>query len=344
MAIVVYVPVDLGIAVEGDLLGTTWPVPGTPAPCVFHLPRRMVGPIDAAGWGHPLRGPDLSGAEDAIEQRQRGWRTDEELAGFRMWGGVYHWNRDEDCVLRAHVERAVAVTHYDGDDDADARLAFAAATNEAVDAWVRGLIDWLEVISRYVIGEPGASDAPTPPAEWETMTIASSGRAVWFVKPPGVIHRTVWEQGAVSLDHWQQAARHANARTPLPLAHGLLRDARHARRRDDGRRAVIDAATACEVALSASIRARLATMPSPALDDLVDRRLRGVMALFDFHHRGLARITTVTQKGLQDGLAEARNKVAHAGYRPENPEVTAAINVAEMLLAEVAPLPAPGDG
>jgi hypothetical protein len=107
-----------------------------------------------------------------------------------------------------------------------------------------------------------------------------------------------------------------------------------------GRRAVIDAASACEVALSESIRERVPGSPDEAIDRQF-RRMSGVVELYDFHLLAVRPIAAVSHGRLAGDLAGVRNRVAHAGQRPTKTEVKEAIAVATALVAEVAPLPQP---
>jgi hypothetical protein len=99
------------------------------------------------------------------------------------------------------------------------------------------------------------------------------------------------DSAATSLGNSLAASVHVAAGRTPPLAHLLLRDARAARYVDDLRRVVIDAATACEVALSESIRERLnASLPTEEVEPMIDRRRGGLMELYNFHVAAVAPI------------------------------------------------------
>ena len=338
MGVDVYFFLDAGISVEEALLGTTWEVPSTS--CTVYLPRRMLGSIEEAGIDRLLRGPDLAGAEVELERSERHWQTDgDDDAWLIMWGRVSGWHPKDDRILDAYIPRLVAVARWEGGDDDVERLAFAEHTTDALQVWFVALKDWLEVVSGKVLGvrhETASSHLmPTNP-----LQIDSSGRAGWFARPEhGDIH-TIYREPTMSLADWQAATLYVAAGAQVPLAHDLLREARHAQGHGDGRRAVLDAASACEVALSESIRERVHGSPDDAIDRQF-RRMSGVVELYDFQVLAVRPIAAVSHGRLAGDLAGVRNRVAHAGHRPTKTAVKEAIAVATALVAEVAPLPQP---
>lgn len=332
----VFFPLEMRVSVEGSLLDTVWNVPSAAVACAMHLPRAAARAGRALGG--PLIGPDLGGAEVAIEDWHRRGMTDDGLLGFDMWGGVTGSKGSGQRASVAYLSRAVAVSTYDGPEDDDVRTAFAAETNEAVHAWFGALVAWLEAISGKVIGEPQVTVEPPHPADRDAVVIDGSGRATHFVEAAHGGRLFINADATLSLDDWTTAAHFVATDAPVPLAHDVLREARRAQRRRDGRRAVIDAASASEVALSESIRQHLEDAPRDAIDRQL-RRMSGVAELYDFHVLAVRHVTVVSHGRLASDLAGLRNVVAHAGHRPTTDEVERALAVAEALVREVAPLP-----
>jgi len=345
MADKVYVMVDVrpAIAVHGELLGTRWVVTTAPTPCEFVVPRRDPRPLaeHPSGPNRGLLPPDVGEATTAINHNLQGWQREPDIDydDPHMWGAVYQSEPAMDRVLGATVSYALAVADYDGDDDPDARWGFVEGLNAAIRQWVSAMTEWIEVLSGRIISvertsEPYPSNTEAHPLRFDAPT----GSAVGFARPPTITVSVYSESSPVTLADWTAAATQVNAALPPPLAHVLLSAARAASYVGDLRRAVIDATTACEVALSGAIRSRLWTsMPPDALDQLVGR-LSGLMDLRDFHHRGLAQVRDVSRSQLDRDLAALRNCVAHAGYRPTAQEARAALDVAKRLVREIAPV------
>lgn len=335
-----------GLVVDVDLLGTRWPVPVAGAPCTLRLPRSPGDPVEREYFYDPetyLYPPDVSDLTPPADESVEAWLRVDEPRQNQQWGTTrwYTAGDEGDRVARAEVAGALVSSPYEGDDTDEARAEFFVRVGTAADAWLKVLTDWLEVLGRMVFRKPlGPARLGGLPDGWAVLSPTlqpgssrgSAGEVRWVTRQQ--LSRSL------SVELWTLAASLADQGRPPPLAHLFLRDARRAEWDEDLRRAVIDAATSCEVAFSKSIRARLASMPTAALDQLVDRRLNGLVALYEFHHKGLAPITTVTRKGLEDGLTKLRNRVAHAGHPPTADEAARAISVATALVNELDPLPA----
>jgi hypothetical protein len=110
----------------------------------------------------------------------------------------------------------------------------------------------------------------------------------------------------VTVEAWGKALDEASAERDIPIEHQLLNDARAAAFRGKWRQAVLDAATATEVAVSGALRLHLAnTNDQAVIDALMDRKTLGALV-------GLCTKFGVNiPPDLQGGLVAPRNKVVH---------------------------------
>jgi hypothetical protein len=354
----VYLLVEMppGFTVTEDLLGTEWPVGDGASSLRFpRLPPLPTYDGSPARLGQDLAPPDLGAAAAAIEERWGRWLADDDSPHEVGWGALTLASQEPGGhrVLHADVERAAAVCRYMGPNDPEARTSFLNNGGEALDAWLGEVALWLDMLRGKVI-----PTAFTPRRQPPTVVRAGALVADPEARPDGVArfglfhdpgeYRTIHVQRGVTRDEW--AAAVARVGTESPLAHAMLRQARLAQRDGDWRRAVIDAATACEVALAEAIRSpltdRLAgddpeALSTDEVEKLIDRRRSGLMDLYDFRVAAVGPIASVSWGKLNDRLAGVRNRVVHKGHPPTQQQVSAALTVADALVAEVAPLLAP---
>ncbi|WP_439678291.1 hypothetical protein [Embleya sp. MST-111070] len=120
------------------------------------------------------------------------------------------------------------------------------------------------------------------------------------------------------------ALRRASRGEHLPVEHQLLLSARDAQIGGDFRKAVIDAATAAEVALASYVADHLRTMglASEFIDEMI-KDVNGVVNLHGLCTR-LGGEPGVTKNKLTSQLANIRNNAAHGGKIPTSEEVLAA--------------------
>ncbi len=127
----------------------------------------------------------------------------------------------------------------------------------------------------------------------------------------------------------------------LPLEWEMLVAAQQHLSRGDRRRAVIDAGTASEVALSACIRERLKRgRVSAAFQDLAIKGAGGLAGLVDLYLAEVGTIS-VSKNRIVDRLANRRNLAAHAGVSATAPEAVEALRLARQVVSDVKPLPNP---
>jgi glycerol dehydrogenase-like iron-containing ADH family enzyme len=105
----------------------------------------------------------------------------------------------------------------------------------------------------------------------------------------------------------------------------------------DNRRAVIDAATAAEVALAHALRTRLGEMPEDALEATI-RSVNGLVGLLKLVEQ-IDSTEKSRWKRVADRLANPRNSCVHRGIKLTREEVQSAIEEAHTLLETYSPLP-----
>lgn len=127
----------------------------------------------------------------------------------------------------------------------------------------------------------------------------------------------------VRLEEWVAILNFVREGTEPPLEEILSRDARAAQRRNANRRAVIDAATALEVALGRHIRRLAADLPETQQKRINDRTALGdYISIAEHSHLELA----VPFDHLRQ-LNKLRNDAAHRGQGPNNWEAGTALQV-----------------
>lgn len=218
------------VYVEGDVLGASWPVAGTPADCHLVTPNHPPPPSDPSHlWGE-LTAPSGS----LIAAAATAFAGDD----ARFWGSLYDYDSTRPVPFTGHLYRAVAVTHFDGRPDEEAERAFGKDTVDVLERWIESFSRWLEVLAMIDVG-PGLTTSWETPKYITTQAIrvTNAGELSSFTGVKGTLHASAGGPRA-SLIHWTSAVSHTNAGDSPPNEHLFLRDARAAFRRNDLRRAV----------------------------------------------------------------------------------------------------------
>lgn len=134
----------------------------------------------------------------------------------------------------------------------------------------------------------------------------------------------------------------ASAQLRLPVGHEMLTRALTNHRLGDNRTCVIDACSAAEMALAASVRAVIGEL---AMDDKTREKIlssaSGVVEVFRLFL--VAHGSAVSMAQVVDQLAGPRNSAAHDGVQPTDQVATRALRTANLLLQEASPLPLPAE-
>ncbi len=313
------------MCVEHDVLGSTWPVDGTPTPCEVVLPSGIL-PGGTDGWS--LDSPP--GIDDGV------------LKGFDRFtgqsGALWGNYQSRDSISGegdALLYRSVAVTTFSGS-KGDEERDFAKATGTALNRWVGSVAEWLEVLT-------GADLQPHPRTadrehyiEGLPVTVGANGRPDWFanVDPVVGVHT---DSVAVTAEMWASAIERVNGEMVVPSAHRYLRDGRAALFRDNYRKSIVDAATACEVALAQAIRDIVGDRRQAEINQLL-KGAHGVMEVFDIHEVVALKQHTVRRKRVMDQLANKRNLAVHQGEMITREQARAGLAVAAEIVKSVSSL------
>jgi hypothetical protein len=258
----------------------------------------------AGGAGRLLTPP-----YDERHQQDPGWPKAD-------WG---FFNDDRSTTIRTVGLIPVDTTIPPGEE----LLAF----DRAVGRWKHLLRDWLSVIAE------GPTDFLQP--EWGETIWASQhhDRDLLYAKDDTGELR--WPE-CVSAWQWEHSLEHACSGDQPPLARTLLTTGVRAEATGHWRLAVIDAATAAEVALTTGLTARLAAEASPEVVQALIDRTRMLGPRLD-----LAKDLGMTLPAtIQTDLVRNRNAVVHRGTEVTRSDARAAIEAARKVVEEYEPLTA----
>lgn len=137
----------------------------------------------------------------------------------------------------------------------------------------------------------------------------------------------------------KDAFRRASRDEQVPLAHRMLLYAKDAQTGGDLRKAVIDAATAVEIAVADAIRVHLVRegVPTTSIKKGIDKA-NGVVKLCKLHERLIGSLPLPWGK-LANDLAGVRNSAAHEGRAPNEQEARTARKHAKKIVQVLQPLP-----
>jgi hypothetical protein len=165
-----------------------------------------------------------------------------------------------------------------------------------------------------------------------------SGKEYLTASP--VLMRTLFiEKQPLSRVQLSAALRHASHGEHLPLEHRMLLSAKDAQLDGDLRRAVIDAATAAEVALALYVADNLEArgLEREFIDEMI-KDVNGVVNLHALCMR-LGGKPVISKGKLTQELANVRNLAAHGGQTPTPQETAVAREHAATIVRALRPLP-----
>jgi hypothetical protein len=300
-------------ALGGSLRGAT-----DRAVFTLHLPRL---PADADETGFFLEPP-----------RKESWPFSTSV-GAGEWGHLgFDGRRDNRRISLASWVRSVAI-EIETDDEEDCEPWQAAAIfGPKFNAWYGNWVEWVGIWTELHSAVDSGLAIETR-GQVEVEPSGSNGLTGWS---PGATLHIFPPQHAATRAIAEASARRASTSEPPPLEWRLWNSARVLQ---DNRRALIDAATASEVALAGAVRKRLNSIPQDALEAIVNAAngLVGLLKLVEVID-GLP--TKRSRSGRVVGkLAKPRNSCVHRGIEPTRREVQAAIREAQTLLEIYSPRP-----
>jgi len=173
-----------------------------------------------------------------------------------------------------------------------------------VGGWVDCLAEWLEVVSTQDANRLGPRREALVHGEGVELWTVDDG-ILSLPARPNRISITLADDQPISSVMWRRLVELASDRRSVPQCHRLLIDARAWVRRNEQRRAVIDAGTAAELALN-----RL-------FDEKLEPLEEGLRSAIKGEHRTLGRLIEVTadllpiQREDLKHLVETRNGAVH---------------------------------
>ncbi|ETA00858.1 hypothetical protein ThrDRAFT_04637 [Frankia casuarinae] len=253
------------------------------------------------------------------------------------WGNVSHFKSNDplgangNALVRAFVVRHTIATA--DQPESVRRKERGQNLYQDIDAWWRLAADWVEVVARQNL-DPHYDGASRPGDDLE----------LWFkygpdgerVRNPAPISLTMSPVNALESDRWKAILKAASDGRQPPTEHLLLRDAIAANRRGQRRRAVLDAATAAEMALTYLLDQELAGLRSDVAGYVIEksRQIGGrVQALKNLG----VQLPGDAGKRIMSFLAEPRNTAIHGGREPSVDETREALKVADEIMETASP-------
>ena len=199
----------------------------------------------------------------------------------------------------------------------------------AMAIWTSRLASWIEAVAHQDVGRTGPTrilgqHLPAVVEGYEEVMPAHSGLV------------TTLGDGSSPVDaaSWRVIVRSVGEGLDVPDEHRLLSDARAWMRRQDYRRAIIDAASASEMVLTEILDWKLAAS-APALEERLSADRRTLVRLKDL----LAPLVPVANDRL-DRFVTTRHEVMHKAYEATQADASEAVAIAEELVALIYPIDA----
>lgn len=252
------------------------------------------------------------------------------------WDNATDWREDAETaedILTVEVERILLCHRLRAANEENKAFGVLEdvrrALLEDIDRWTTSLISWLEVGS----GEPLMGLRwGMPSGNWLRVWGHDGARYVPLHSDP--FFSSTNQNESVSLDTWQRAVHRASTGGMPPTEYVLLIDARRNLRNDDLRRAVLDAATGAEIALTRMLHARLASSPV-VIANLVKDRWQQISSLT----KALKRFDVTLPAGIDgESLAKPRNEAIHRGAKPTREQANKSIDIASKVIETALPL------
>jgi len=305
------------LSVEFDALGRDYPSQHNGLAITVQLPR-----VHPSGKSSFLAAPDFVNvfADDGFSH---------EILGDNFYWGLESSENSRDKSSGTAMVFAIGLTTAcapGGEQDSANELT------DAMNTWWPSVCDWIEVLTRQVHSAPG------------NTLVLGPYHPIW-AKTDGEVNRLYQESSIriyrdrhngpdapipVTVNLLQAAL--ARAAEPPPTEWLLIRDGRLAHHQGSRRRAVIDAGTAVELAITELIKARQPNLTKDKLEKLLNK------------HRMLGPRTALLTKlggalpAATAKLVDARNRATHEGANPPAAESSRALLTAAEIVEAAHPL------
>jgi hypothetical protein len=286
---------------------------------------------DPGPAGEPRLGsPPLTGIREDVDWEQY---FDDPWGG---WGRVvqYHEMQGIEGPGAAHVNGVVLrfpLPVDDIGDPAEVAAGLGHRVYESIGDWLRRLRVWIEVATGQDLDPTVVT--PAVRADLNLFHVDSQGSAKGIQDQRPIRTESIVERSFVDIATWRAVLNRAGSNEEPPTERLLLHDARMGLRRRHPRRAVLDAGTAAEIALSRLLDAELAGAPA-AVGAIVRRQNRELGRLIT----ALRALGVQLSDELQPKLVEPRNTAIHSGQEPDIAVVRSAVTLAGEVVEQAGPL------
>ncbi|MGF7238895.1 MAG: hypothetical protein ACQSGP_28660 [Frankia sp.] len=246
-----------------------------------------------------------------------------------VWGRIVNWANDQpqandsDAYIGAVTisrllsevgEETEALAEENGRD-----------LHERIDSWWRLVADWIEVLAGQDL------DPVSRPGHELDLWFRHGGRG-GTVNCPQPFSITGRLDTGLTRKTWQGVLHAASEGRPPPIEYLLLRDCLTASRRKERRRAVLDAATAAEMALSRLLDQELSG-ERPESTAYIGDPGKHIRERVD----AIAKLGAKSPNQLIRDLAELRNRAVHGGVEPGVETTRAVLDLAESVVELAVP-------
>lgn len=236
------------------------------------------------------------------------------------WGQVFGQSRDEDGNTNSSwttmVSRFGFSTSVANSDDASSSAA--QTIYDALDSWWVCVSSWVELFTHQDLNPP-VRKRPQPLGATVPFWSSRDGKTPYVVSVAGSRSMTLPRPvHLLDTETFQQCLDLAAAGHEPPLEWTLIRDARSLLLVDHYRRAVIDAGTAAELAITRKLD-DLLNGTEAAVKDALLAKYRMLGASSDL----LTKLGGKLPDKFRTNLIEARNRAAHAGISPKSEQASA---------------------
>lgn len=158
------------------------------------------------------------------------WEANSSPTPCWWWGAVYSWNPTQREIHAASVTHVVVELERDRGAGQDSDSLVAHALDE-VEKWLTECADWAEVLVGIDTGEEPMPRTVGEPQRVENFVFELlDGSATALPSLDRQQVTIVYSEGCpISDSEWANIVERSNHRSPIPLAHLLLRDAHRAR-------------------------------------------------------------------------------------------------------------------
>ncbi len=253
------------------------------------------------------------------------------------WGSVMGWRPGPSLTeVQASVKHILLRTALPTLTESEHIAAAQALANRIyahVWAWAHTIGDWCEVSTAQYLPRshgPGVQNLAVGP---ELTCWAYDGQKSCRLGHNLIISGVVVGRPVLDLPSWRKVLTKSNKGNIPPTEHLLLRDSLASLFGDDTRRAVLDAATATEIGLTALLDRQIRTVPAP------------VKTVVQQCNRDLGHLTTTLRKtfglslppDIDERIIKPRNQAIHAGVRPSEDVARRAIDTARGIVELISP-------